>query len=42
MDTQTFLSSISSKTKGPGEEGAPGDHPEILSRKVADSSADSP
>ena len=28
---------VSNKTKGPGEEGAPRNHPEILSQKVADS-----
>ena len=30
------MASYSSKTKGPGEEGTPGNHPQISSQKVAD------
>ena len=31
-----LYSRLSSKTKGPGEKGAPRNHPEISSRKLAD------
>ena len=37
-----FVGTFSSKTKGPGEKGAPRNHPEISSQKLADSSADFP
>ena len=33
---QSFSANIGSKTKGPEEKGAPSNHPEILSQKLAD------
>ena len=37
-----FCRSISSKTKGPGEKGAPRNHPETSSQKLADIGCRSP